>query len=73
MCFPNENHIANEKMVIELSYDSSNLSFAWYFFKHHFCIFRTKEISDDSAWETILENEESHQEVINNKPFFYSF
>ena len=35
-----------------------------------FLISRSTEISGDSAWETILENEESHQEVIDTK-FFY--
>ena len=35
-----------------------------------FLISRSTEISGDSAWETILENEESHQEVIDTN-FFY--
>lgn len=38
-----------------------------------FLISRSTEISGDSAWETILENEESHQEVIDTKFFLKIF
>ena len=38
-----------------------------------FLISRSTEISGDSAWETILENEESRQEVIDTKFFFTKF
>ena len=38
-----------------------------------FLISRSTEISGDSAWETILENEESHQEVIDTKFFYQIF
>ena len=43
------------------------------FLKIIFLISRSTEISGDSAWETILENEESHQEVIDTKYFYKIF